>query len=226
MAENGPLTPEKQLLKLIENPKQASLQAEAAKREGKKWFSISALKGRVAFWKGFSIKRWFSFKKLTKNSYGIRQVNLALKILIGLTGAYLIYSTVELSLGVKKASNLIFPPEKGISDAKENDLELKSVSYYLEKTKGRNIFNVGQLPEKEVKKEEPPAPAEASDRTKDYSLVGIAWSDNPEAMIEDKKDNKTYFVKRGQPLSEGVKVVTIFRDKVILSYEEKEFELR
>jgi type II secretory pathway component PulC len=57
-------------------------------------------------------------------------------------------------------------------------------------------------------------------------LVGIAWSNDPEAMIEDGKNKRTFFVKRGQTLDDEVKVVTIFKDKVILTFKGKEFELR
>jgi type II secretory pathway component PulC len=97
----------------------------------------------------------------------------------------------------------------------------------MEKTSARNLFVIGAVPELEVKPGEVVSltPKEA-DRAKDFSLVGIAWSADPEAMVEDGKNKKTYFVKRGQPLDSEVKVVTIFKDKVILTYKGKEFELR
>ena len=56
-------------------------------------------------------------------------------------------------------------------------------------------------------------------------LVGIAWSDNPDAMIEDTKVKKTYFVKQGDIIN-GVRIERIFRDKVVLTYKGEKIELK
>ena len=58
-----------------------------------------------------------------------------------------------------------------------------------------------------------------------FKLVGISWSNDPDAMIEDTKAKKTFFVKRGQMVGE-FKVQAISRDKVILSYGQEEIELK
>ena len=58
------------------------------------------------------------------------------------------------------------------------------------------------------------------DATESLKLVGISWSDNPDAIIEDTKDTKTFFVKIGQKIGD-VKVQAIFKDKVVLSYQGK-----
>ncbi len=225
MAENEPLTPEKQLLKLIENPKQEVLAVEGTKREGKKWVSFSAFKGRFAFWKSFSVKGWFSFKRLTKSSLRLRQVNLILRVLIVLLVLFLGAQIVTMGLDLKKASNLMLQPEKGAAPELEQSMELKNISYYLEKMGSRNIFS-GVEPPKPNVVPEPPKPAAEHDRTKDFSLVGISWSANPEAMIEDTLRKRTFFVKRGQSLDGSVRVVTVFKDRVILTIDGKEFELK
>ena len=228
MAENQPDTPEKQLLRLIENPKQPVLKVEEAKRQGEKWFSINAFKGRISFWSSLSNRKWFSFKKSTKTGIGVRQVNLALRITIACFGVFLIYYVTQMSLQLKRASNLILSSngrDSAVSEAAEP--EVRNASYYLEKVSGRNLFAIGQVPEPEVKPgEEGVLTAKEADRTKDFALVGIAWSSDPEAMVEDSKNKKTFFVKRGQALDDEVKVVTIFKDKAVLTYKGKEFELR
>ncbi|MDD2752185.1 MAG: hypothetical protein PHN59_03565, partial [Candidatus Omnitrophica bacterium] len=58
-----------------------------------------------------------------------------------------------------------------------------------------------------------------------YKLVGIMWSDNPQAMIEDTKEQKTYLLGNGEQLGQ-VKVKKIFRDKVVIGKDEQEWELR
>ena len=45
-------------------------------------------------------------------------------------------------------------------------------------------------------------------------------------IIEDKAIQKTYFVKRGQTVGNNVKVEAVFKDKVVLSFDGQEFELR
>ena len=63
------------------------------------------------------------------------------------------------------------------------------------------------------------------DATETLKLVGISWSNDPDAIIEDTKDTKTFFVKTGQKIGE-VKVQAIFKDKVVLSYQGEETELK
>ncbi|MBI4430418.1 MAG: hypothetical protein HY587_01730 [Candidatus Omnitrophica bacterium] len=229
MAENEPpLTPEKQLLKLIENPKQDALRAESKKREGRNWFSAAALKGRFSFWKSLSSARQFSLKRFTRSSVGIRQVNTLLKILIALGGLYFGYAVIHMGLELNRASNLIFEPGEGTQEAKGTPERLNTLSYYLEKVSARNIFEKPVLRERkpEEKTEVEPSKTENEDFSKSFSLVGIAWSQNPEAMIEDTAKKKTHFVRRGQTIDEKIRIVTIFKDKVILSIDGKEFELK
>jgi len=69
-----------------------------------------------------------------------------------------------------------------------------------------------------------------SELFKDFKLVGIFWSQNPEVMIENIKDTRTYSLKKGDSINEKIKVVGISRTSAILEAvtEEgpKEFELR
>jgi hypothetical protein len=226
MATNESLTPEKQLLKLIENPKQASVRAESAKREGKKWFSFPAFKGRLDFWKGTSVKQWFSLKKFSQSAHGVGQINVVLKVLIVLVAIYTGYSVYQMAKGIKSAANLILTPDPITLDVPAPVTGLQSVSYYLEKIRGRNIFVSAQPEPIEEEETAPEAGVPQEDPFKDFALVGIAWSNDPEAMVEDTKLNKTFFMKRGQSMANGVRVVTIFKDKVILGYKDRESELR
>lgn len=225
MATDESLTPEQQLLKLIENPNQASAPVESVKREGKKLVSLPALQGRLDFWKGVSVKRWFSLKQFSQSPKGMERVNGVLKFLIFVMVIYSGYTLFGMVTGIKKASNLILPSDKAAVDVLEPAMALQSVSYYLEKTKGRNIFTP-VVPEKPQTEEKPAVEVEEENPFRNCNLVGIAWSDDPEAMVEDKGLGRTFFVRRGQLLANGLRVVTIFKDKVILSYKGKEYELR
>ncbi|MFH0985416.1 MAG: hypothetical protein V1882_07745 [Candidatus Omnitrophota bacterium] len=225
MAADESLTPEQQLLKLIENPTQASVRVESVKREGEKLISLPALKGRVDFWKAASMKRWFSLKQFSQSPHAMKRINGVLKFLIFVMVIYSGYTLYGMVTGIKKASNLILPSQKTAVEVPETVTALQSVSYYLGKTKGRNIFTP-VVPEKPQEETKPAEGVEEENPFKTCNLVGIAWSDNPEAMVEDKGLGRTFFVRRGQLLANGLRVVTIFKDKVILSYKGKEYELR
>ncbi|MDD5428420.1 MAG: hypothetical protein PHI58_04180 [Candidatus Omnitrophica bacterium] len=55
-------------------------------------------------------------------------------------------------------------------------------------------------------------------------LVGIMAGDDPQAIIEDKKVQKTYYLRRGQSF-DGYVVEEIADDKVILDYQGKKISL-
>ena len=74
----------------------------------------------------------------------------------------------------------------------------------------------------------PEVPVQGGEKTLSGGLKvqGIAWSDVPKVMIQCDKDNKLYILKQGQPVgSTGVKVKAIFKNKVILTSGDKDFEL-
>lgn len=65
---------------------------------------------------------------------------------------------------------------------------------------------------------------------KDFKLVGIIWSQNPEVMIENTKDSRTYTFKKGESLNEQFKIKEISRNSATLAVTtqagSKEYELR
>ncbi|MDP3042628.1 MAG: hypothetical protein Q8N62_07930 [Candidatus Omnitrophota bacterium] len=65
---------------------------------------------------------------------------------------------------------------------------------------------------------------------KDFKLVGIIWSQNPEVMIENVKDSRTYTFKKGESLNEKFKIKEISRNSAILEVNSgsgaREYELR
>ena len=122
-------------------------------------------------------------------------------------------------------SMLTLEPSKMVSESLDLGFQLQDVGYYTGEVRGRNIFNAEQPKPPELEPQEITAAAQA-EAVKEFSLVGIAWSKDPEAMIEDKDIGRTFFVKRGQALSNGAQIVAIFKDRVILKYKGQEIELR
>ncbi len=57
------------------------------------------------------------------------------------------------------------------------------------------------------------------------TLMGIVLDQNPQAVIIDNKEKKTYFLNKGQFIRE-IKIEDILKGKVILSYEGEKLDLR
>ncbi len=64
----------------------------------------------------------------------------------------------------------------------------------------------------------------ASELLKDLSLLGVITGDDPQAVVEDKLSQKTYYLKEGQFVRE-FKLKKIGEAKIILEYGGDEFEL-
>lgn len=225
MAEERPVTPEKQLLNIIEKPtSQSSLRTATIKYQSLSLFSLSAIKGRFAFLKNRFIKRG-----------GLRQPDIKTlnSILKFCVFVLLFYFIVNLSLSiVRLRKDITFRKIKIEKIEEEKPFQqivspLKAVSYYLEKARERDIFTIG------IKKEIPETgifakgPSQAIlEATQHLKLVGVSWSADPDVMIEDTKTQRTFFLKKSQTIDNEIKVQAIFRDKVVLSFRGEEIELR
>ncbi len=77
---------------------------------------------------------------------------------------------------------------------------------------------------------EPEEGPDITEEVKALKLVGIIWSRNPEVMIENSKDSRTYTLKKGESLSDKFKIKEISRSSAILVVTtpagSKEYELR
>ncbi len=97
--------------------------------------------------------------------------------------------------------------------------EMKPFEYYLEGIKNRQIFAGSSLAgaDRTMGKISP-------DLNKDINLVGIISGDNPQAIIEDKSTQKTYYLSKGQFIGES-QVEDIQEGKIVLNHRGKRFEL-
>ncbi len=196
-------------------------------RQGRKFFSIAALRGRVAFLRSSAFQ---GPVKLPAFSFSLRGFNVFLQLCIAGLVIYLGMSIrVEFSRLLKHdwkdqagKMPLISTDEKAIASL------LQSENYYLNKVRARNLFGFADEPEEEMapfKKQPKQEETELEKMVKSFKLVGISWSNDPDAIIEDEKAKKTYFVKTGHKINE-ISVQAIYRDRVILHYRSQEVELR
>ena len=229
MAQERPDTPEKQLLKLIEDPKSkgAGAYTKAARRQSTGLFSPGAWMGRASFFKKGFMKR---LKTGGLPLFNIKSVN---RILVFCNFALIGYFAFGLSdsiSGLKEPVNITLGGKQiQKSEAAKVESFLKPESFYLEKIGARNIFKMGKIEKEDMIEaavvDVTPSASAAVEATQHLRLVGISWSNNPDAMVEDTRALRTFFVKKGQMVGE-VKVKDILRDRIVLVYEGDEVELR
>jgi len=227
MAQKERSTPEKQLLRLLENEgsKGVSVKGQAVRKRGLSLFSPGAWKGRLFFFKD-------GFKKGARGEgarqLDVKSVNRILVLSIIALIGYLVFTLYISMDNLNTLPNLTSVTKDTLKSAGFPEISpLKAVSYYTEKVIARNIFRMG-LADIGVKEEEvilEPASETIVELIQNLRLVGISWSDEPDAMIEDMEAVRTFFLKRGQVIGK-LKIQAIFKDKVILSYEGAEVELK
>ncbi len=226
MAQERPLTPEKQLLNLIESGQGKAAPAVdpgTIRRNSLSFLSFGAWKGRVSFFRENFRKQFagFSFRQLD-----IKAVNAVLGGIAFFLLLYLVGNSIVSVIGLKKNPAPGFKPgtTAGTELSREDRDFKNSVSAYLEKIRIRDIFTLGESTAASVNESKGPS-SRIIEATAHLRLVGISWSNDPDAMIEDTKALRTFFAKRGQMIGR-IRVQAILKDKVILSYAGEEIELK
>lgn len=140
-------------------------------------------------------------------------------ILFAASVIYFFLSFIYPWIGLKK----IKLPDVSSQKAQAPQLELKEkprpYEFYLQGLGQRRIFvspSVGETAST--------APVVNADLIKDISLVGIISGENPQAVIEDKKTQKTYYLTKGQFIGE-LQIEDIREGKIILNYKGQRYEL-
>jgi len=221
MVENNS-TPERDLLKLIEEEGAHSAPAVThAVRKGASFLSLGGLKGRFAF---FAAAIGQGFKKEEINIKVVNRFLMAgLCIIFILVVMDISTSSVSLKKQLDAAFSLKVTPV--ITDFKEKTF-LKDSSYYLDKTKKRDIFyRVSKEVAQAKQVDEHSQIKEVVEKTANLRLVGISWSDNPDVMIEDIEVKKTFFLQTGDMIGD-VLVDEIYSDRVVLNYQGQTTELK
>ena len=227
MAENNNVpTPERDLLKIIESKEvEGRVTSQGSLRKGLSLFSLGALKGRLSFFRGNLLKLFSGGATLE-----ISSINRVLFIAVLAMLIFMSFDFFNSMMNLNEDVDRAFQIDRETSVFSSQELSpLKSSSFYLEKARKRDIFKMVSQTVKEEEEEEAKTAQEANKgvrkMTANLNLVGISWSDDPDAMIEDAKTKRTYFLKRGDSIGEVV-VSGIFKDRVVLSYNGEEVELK
>lgn len=223
-------TPEKKLLELIESPTDHNLRKIKVKRKRIGFVSPAAFKGRFSFLKGW-IDKGLARQRIALD---IKEVNIILTVCVISLVIYLATSWVDATNKSKDIFNL--GSELSVNEGTKPFLPaslLRDLSYYSQKVNSRNIFKLdlkaisSQQEQGETLEEKVITPQDELLRLIEFLvLVGVSWSDDPIAMIENTDAKMTYFLKKNDEIENGIKIKQIFIDKVILGYKGVEVELK
>jgi type II secretory pathway component PulC len=203
------LTPEEKLLKIIEKPGENKKHIKAFTRKQKQQALLRRLSDVIKF-------KWLDPEKvLNLHSLNIFLVGAGLLITV-----FLVYGFISQKAALSRKYNRISQPlpqqECKAEEPKSAAAEPRDV---LSEANRQNIFTL----KPEVKKEEAKKKLKPLTALK---LVGILWSEeNPQVMIEDNEDKKTYILNEKDQFDRW-KVKEITRNKVILVDEDGEWELK
>lgn len=158
----------------------------------------------------------------------IRFVNLNTVLILALLGV-IIYSVQFFVKRPKTAidaleDKLKYQTKAPVGKTQESVAEKRpSLEYFATQVEEKNIFSPATKEEAATQ-----APVEQGPKLDDIksqlNLLGVISGDNPQAIIEDKKTQKSYFLNKGSKLDD-IEVKDILENKVILSYKGQEFEL-
>lgn len=156
-----------------------------------------------------------------KKMFSLSRIKRIILVAFILSGVYFITCFIYPFTGLKRIKLPNLNQEKAGEFKLKIRGEIRPLDAYLSDIKNRQIFTVLSVPQ-EIEKSAPVVIN--TDLIKDLSLVGIISGDIPQAVIEDRKMQKTYTVTAGQFFGE-FKVEAIGEGKVLINYQEQKFEL-
>lgn len=154
----------------------------------------------------------------------LKLVNITLVVILAIIAAVLLLDTVTFNLRKERVAGSAtvgvdrLPAEK-IPQSERSDTPSNPQQENMGLIEARDLF-----------KPQIAAPQSSGmnegvfDRLKDLSLKGIIAGDNPQAIIEDTKNQKSYFLNKGQSINRMM-VEDILEDRVILKVDGEVFEL-
>jgi len=203
-------TPEEKLLRMIESPAKDAQNINPFRRRSLRFFNLAWVK-----------KAGLISKRLKPSLISLKNINKVLVVVSFIIMIYLIFDFIRGRPNINQiyTSGVL---AKRIKEPKAaSRVQLINLSDYLGEINKRDIFHFIPL-----KKEAtiPQAKEIMVSLVNNLKLVGIIWGKSPQAMIEDKQENKTLLLNPGDDIGR-LKIKQILRDRVILSYEDQEMEL-
>ena len=213
------VSPEERLLSLIKNKNKSAVPA-AAPAAPKEALTPTVMSKADERLDGMLKSDLFKNKLFEPST--LKNIN---KYLVIILAVLLLYFMVDLIFARPyRKVQLLMAKANSAPDEKRSPAEPKSLtvvkdySTYSGGLPGKKVFGQSQggSAAEEV--------GTSGDISEQVGLVGIIAGDNPQAILEDKKAQKTYYVNKGQSFN-GYVVEEISENKVMLDYEGKKISL-
>ena len=214
-------SPEEKLLSLIKNKNKSVVPAHTVAQPAKEAPAETTMPKADRRLDGMLKSELFKNKLFEPSS--LKNIN---RYLVAILALFLLYFIIDLifSRPYKNVQSIISKAAV-VKNEKKPALESKDVtvvkdySSYSNSLPGKMVF--GQSPGGPAAPEEV---GQSGDISEQVGLVGIVAGDNPQAIIEDKKAQKTYYLNKGQSFN-GYVVEEISENKVTLDYEGRKISL-
>lgn len=166
-------------------------------------------------------------KRVRSEALRISTLNLLLVGAIIVASVYLAFDIVASARESRRAFDLSGNPRSAAGVKAKTQLgNSKELSYYEERIGDRDIFRIGGKLTRSTGEETVSEQAVISDAARDLRLVGVAWSDRPDVMIEDSAKGVTYFLHEGEAMENGMRVKEVSREHVLLEYQQEIITLK
>lgn len=107
----------------------------------------------------------------------------------------------------------------------------RPAEFYLRAVRGKKLFRTlreevrAPVAAKPDVPAAPPVPVKTlAELAEDLMLVGVAESDQPQAIIVNKKSQKTYYLSAGQRIGE-IRILSVQQDRVVLGFNDETLDL-
>jgi type II secretory pathway component PulC len=216
--EEKKITPEERLLKIIENPNQ---QVSRKQTDTKTKGGVSQAKGANDILKSAPD----IFRAINRKIFrtpGFRMVNKTLLVFSVLMTIFVFFDFFKFAGTMNKKFETV-RSSTGTAEMSKNQgpVPVFDPASSLALSRKRNMFALLSLSANAASD----IPEDIAQVIGSFKLVGIMWSANPQAMVENSKEQKTFLVNTGDFIG-PVTVKKILRDRVILGKDDKEWDLR
>lgn len=208
---NGNLSPEEKLLRLIkgEDKIKPKILPDQDSAVAKTLPVVQPVTTKIFLKKPFhfAIQKYLNFVNLRK-TLPFLLAAFIIYFIASLIYPFVCLRNIKLSaVSKERFENSVIPKE-----------ETKPYEFYLEGARQRQIFATP------ITQETIGSAGVETSSIKDINLIGIISGDNPQAVIEDKKAQKTFYVTKGQFIGE-FRIDDIQQGKIILTNRGQRFEL-
>lgn len=163
-------------------------------------------------------------KDIARKIIFLKRVNTGLLVMLGLlVGGAVVMLNALWKIQVSDTHSKGEPKNEG-SSAKIAQPERKPYPYYADIINQHELFKVAAEEIKQPAVVDTVPQVNPLELLSNYSLAGVVSGQSPQAIIKDKKAQKTLFLGKGQSLGE-FKIHDIMEGKVILDFKGQKLEL-